>query len=52
MVWTVNHNLGVNPAVALFSPGGLGVEGEVQHLTLNTCQITFNVAQAGSAIFT
>ena len=51
-VWTVPHNLGFRPVVAVFTTGGVEVlGGEVLHLSLNTLTITFDVAFAGSAAF-
>lgn len=49
-VWTVPHNLGFRPVVAVFTVGGVEVlGGEVLHLSLVTLTITFDVAFAGSA---
>lgn len=49
-VWTIPHNLGFRPVVAIFTVGGVEIlAGEVIHLTLNTLTITFDVAFAGSA---
>ena len=49
-LWTVAHNLGFRPVVAIYTVGGLQVEGgEVLHLSTLTLTITFDVAFAGSA---
>jgi hypothetical protein len=50
-VWTVNHNLGLRPAVTVLSPGGLEVEASVTHISVNQTVITFVTPQAGSARF-
>lgn len=49
--WTVNHNLGFRPDVAVFSTGGLVVFAQITHLTLNTTQIDFTAPFSGSAHF-
>jgi len=49
-VWTVNHNLGFKPvAVAVISPGGLEVNAQVQHISVNQLTITFAAPYSGSA---
>lgn len=47
--WIINHNLGYRPSVELIDIGGLEIEGEVQHLSLNQTVVRFNVATAGFA---
>jgi Collagen triple helix repeat (20 copies) len=48
--WTVAHNLGFRPDVAVTTTGGLEVfGGEVLHLSDNTLQVSFDVAFAGQA---
>jgi hypothetical protein len=50
-VWTVNHNLGLRPAVTVLSPGGIEVEASVAHVSVNQTVITFVTPQTGSARF-
>lgn len=48
--WTVAHNLGHKPSVAVFTIGSVEVVGgEVIHLDVNTLQILFDVPFAGWA---
>jgi len=49
-LWTVAHNLGSKPSVTTLSVGSVELEAQVAHLSSNTLTITFNAAQAGSAI--
>lgn len=49
--WTVNHNLGVIPAVTVLSPGSIEIDAEVIHATENQTLIRFNSPQAGLAVF-
>ena len=48
-VWTVTHNLGFRPDVAVTDTGGSVVVGAVAHTSLNELQITFSAAFAGFA---
>jgi len=48
-VWTINHNLGYYPSVELFSVGGLEIDADVQHMSLNQTIVTFLIPTAGSA---
>lgn len=49
--WVVNHNLGVFPsAVCVKTPGGMEVNAEVLHVSVNQCIITFAIPFAGVAI--
>ena len=48
--WIVNHNFGRNPVVAVLSPGGIEVEAEVVHTTLNQTRVLFNAPQLGKAV--
>lgn len=49
-LWTVNHNLGLWPsAVTVLSPGGVEVNAEVVHVTVNQLTIHFAAAYAGTA---
>jgi hypothetical protein len=52
LLWTVNHNKGYKPAVSVFSVGGVEVEAQITHTSLNQTQIGFNIPTAGSATFT
>lgn len=45
--WTVNHNLGYRPAVAVFDSGSQEVIADVAHLSVNTTVITFTIPTAG-----
>lgn len=47
--WTINHNLGFNPSVQVFSSGGLQVDAEIQNVTVNQTIISFISAFAGYA---
>ena len=50
--WTINHNLGLTPAVAVYSVGGLELEAEVVIVSQNQIQVLFVVATAGTAALT
>jgi hypothetical protein len=50
-VWTVNHNLGFYADVAVFTTGGLEIEAEVLHMSVNQTQITMLTAMTGFARF-
>lgn len=50
--WTVNHNLGYRPAVSVRSPGGVEVEAEVTHTSVNQCVVTFAAPYTGSVFCT
>ena len=43
----VAHNFGYNPTVVITDIDGSEIEGEVNYLNLNTCQINFNVIKSG-----
>lgn len=49
--WTVTHNLGKRPAVAVVDSAGSSVVGEVTYLDDNTVQLDFSGAFAGIAYF-
>lgn len=51
-VWTINHNLGFTPAVAVYSVGGVEVEAEIVAVSPNQIQVLFAVATAGTASLT
>ena len=48
-LWTINHNLGRKPIIALFSVGGVEIVADIVHASLNQAQVNFNVATAGTA---
>ncbi len=50
-VWTVIHNLGKRPAVAITDSGGNQVGGKVEHIDVNTVRLTFSFPFGGEAIF-
>jgi hypothetical protein len=47
--WTIAHNLGLRPSVAIFTPGGLQVMGTALHLSADVLQINFSAPTAGTA---
>jgi hypothetical protein len=47
--WTVNHNLGSRPLIAVFSAGGVEVDASILHISNNQAQISFNTAVTGTA---
>lgn len=47
--WTVTHNLGYNPNVAIVDSSDRLVVGEVQYIDLNTLEVSFTAAFGGSA---
>lgn len=49
--WLVNHNLGRNPIVSVYSVGGREVNAEVVHINTNQTQILFAAPQTGAARF-
>lgn len=51
-LWTINHNLGVRPAVTIVDAGGNEVEADVAHLSMNQLVIRFAVPIAGLARLT
>jgi hypothetical protein len=48
-LWTINHNLGYDPVIELFSIGGLIIEGSITNIDTNTLTVAFNSPYAGSA---
>lgn len=50
-IWTVTHNLGKYPAVAVTESTGTLVEGDIRFIDLNTVELTFAGAFSGSAHF-
>ena len=51
-VWTVNHNLGLRPAVSIVDIGGAEVEADVRHTSPNQLVIHFAIPIAGLARLT
>jgi len=49
--WTVVHNLGFKPNVSVFDSAGSEVEGDIEHVDVNTVVLTFTAAFGGTAIF-
>jgi hypothetical protein len=47
--WTLNHNLGYQPNVQLFTVGGVAMIAEIIHTSNNQTVVTFSVATAGTA---
>lgn len=50
-VWTVAHNMGKHPAVAVVDSAGGTVYGDIRYLDINTVTLTFSGAFAGFAYF-
>lgn len=48
-IWTINHNLGLKPAVQLLSVGGIEFDGEIVHTSINQTIIYLTTAYAGIA---
>lgn len=47
--WTINHNLGFNPAVELLTVGGVEFEAQVTHINTNQTVVNIAIPMAGSA---
>lgn len=47
--WTIVHNLGYNPNVAVVDSSGSEVEGDIKYLDDATVQVTFQAAFGGEA---
>jgi hypothetical protein len=47
--WIINHNLGRRPLISVLSPGGVEVEAEVVHVSINQAQVLFATPTTGSA---
>lgn len=47
--WTINHNLGVNPVVSLYTVGGVEFDGQVTHITANQAVVSLVTSVAGFA---
>lgn len=50
-LWIINHNLGYQPVVDVYTVGGVTMIAEVIHTTLNQVQIGLVTPQSGSARF-
>ena len=50
--WTINHNLGFRPIIAVTDSAGSEYVGDVEHTNLNTLVVTFSGAFSGSARLT
>lgn len=48
--WTINHNLGTEPNISVFSVGGREMIGEILHVSINITQVYFDAPVAGYAI--
>lgn len=51
-VWTINHNLGLRPAVTILDAGGNEIEADVTHPSANQLVIRFAIPIAGLARLT
>lgn len=51
-LWTINHNLGFRPAVAILDSGGNEIEADVVHTGPNQLVIHFAIPVAGVARLT
>lgn len=47
--WSISHNLGRRPIVELFSAGGVEIDADVHHISLDQVIVYFNSPTAGSA---
>ena len=47
--WLIPHNLGFKPQISILDPFGSVVQGDVQHLDLNTVSISFTAPFYGTA---
>ncbi|HXG83178.1 MAG TPA: hypothetical protein VNI84_04035 [Pyrinomonadaceae bacterium] len=45
--WTVNHNLGAYPLAEIRSVGGIVVEAEILHVSVNQFKVFFDTAYSG-----
>lgn len=50
--WTINHNMGIRPAVELLDTGGQEIDGDVSHTSVNQTIVRLNPASAGIARLT
>jgi hypothetical protein len=47
--WTINHNLGFTPSVAVYSVGGIEVAAQILVVSPNQVQVLFVTPTAGTA---
>ena len=47
--WAINHNLGFQPDITLFSAGGVVFDGQIIHLNNNQAQAVLDTATTGTA---
>lgn len=47
--WTINHNLGFNPAVSIVDSGENVVIGDVTYISTNALSVSFNASFGGKA---
>jgi hypothetical protein len=47
--WTITHNLGWYPNVAIVDSSGAQVEGDITYVNVNTVSATFSAAFSGAA---
>lgn len=47
--WTINHNLGKFPSVAVVDSGNNTIQGEIEYVNANTVKVHFNRAVGGKA---
>ena len=50
--WICNHNFGYKPVVDVLSDGGMVVEAEVLHVTINQFRVYFAAPYTGSVRLT
>lgn len=48
--WIINHNLGYRPAVSIYTPGGMLMLANVQHISENQARAYFDNPTAGYAV--
>jgi hypothetical protein len=48
--WIVNHNLGRRPGAEILTVGGMVMDAEVVHISVNQLRVYFKTAMAGSVI--
>lgn len=49
-IWTITHNLGFKPGgIKVFDTAGTQVEGDIEHLDVNTVRLTFSSGFSGTA---
>ena len=46
--WIINHNLGYRPSASIFTTGGVRVEAEILHISVNQLRVYFAAIMAGS----